>query len=164
VIRDAAVAHPPGLPPRLRAIADAVPARARSVADIGAGDGQLSRHLAARGLRVIATESRPGPFARLRAALPGFDCRFGQGLEVLQPGEVEGAVIAGMGGRTIARILEASPQVVGRLDWLILQPQQHPDHLQAWLEAAGYGSRAQGPAVQGRRRYTVVLAWPHERS
>ncbi len=113
---------------------------------------------------MIATESQPGPFARLRAALPGFDCRFGSGLEVLRPGEVEGAVIAGMGGRTIARILESSPRVAGQLDWLILQAQQHADELQAWLEAAGYGSRSQGSAVQGRRRYTVVLAWPHERS
>src|SRR5437899_9825594 len=94
--------------PRLRAVAAAVPRGAGSVADVGAGDGQLARHLAARPQRVVATERLPGPFERLQARSPGLDCRLGDGLSVLRPGEVEGVVLAGMGGRTIARVLAAS--------------------------------------------------------
>jgi tRNA (adenine22-N1)-methyltransferase len=141
-----------------------VPAGARSVADVGAGDGQLARHLAARGLRVVATERRPLSFARLRAALPDLDCRLGEGLHVLRPGEVEGVVLAGMGGHSIARILDASPEVARALDWLVLQPQQHVERLVAWLGPAGYQLRASDTAVQARRSYTVLLVTGHERS
>jgi len=154
----------PRLPPRLRAVAAAVPDRATSVADVGAGDGQLAQHLAGRGLRVVATERRPASFARLRAAVPHLDCRLGEGLEVLRPGEVEGVVLAGMGGHSIARILDASPAVTRALDWLVLQPQQHAERLIDWLEPAGYRVLARDAAAQGRRSYTVLLVTGHERS
>lgn len=150
--------------PRLRAVAWAVPLTATSVADVGAGDGQLARHLRTRGLHVIATERRPGPYARLRAALPELDCRQGEGLEALRPGEVEGVVLAGLGGHTIARVLEASPRVAQELEWLVLQPQQHVDHLLAWLGGAGYRVDVRATMSQGRHSYTVLLVRPHERS
>jgi tRNA (adenine22-N1)-methyltransferase len=144
-------------------VAEAVPAGAGSVADVGAGDGQLSRHLAARGLRVVATERRPASFARLRAALPELDCRLGEGLEVLRPGEVDGAVVAGMGGRSIVRILLGSPALTRSLGWLVLQPQQHGGLLVDWLTAEGYAVRTRAGAVQGGRSYTVLLVTGHER-
>ncbi|HKA09645.1 MAG TPA: tRNA (adenine(22)-N(1))-methyltransferase TrmK [Candidatus Dormibacteraeota bacterium] len=150
--------------PRLRAVAGVVPHTAASVADVGAGDGQLARHLRARGLHVIATERRPGPYARLRAALPELDCRQGEGLEVLRPGEVDGVVLAGFGGHTIARVLEASPRVVQALKWLVLQPQQHADHLLAWLGGAGYRVDLRATMAQGRHSYTVLLVRPYEHS
>lgn len=134
------------------------------VADVGAGDGQLARHLAGRGLRVIATERRPGPYARLRAAVPGLECRLGEGLDVLLPGEVEGAIVAGVGGHSIARLIERSPAVVRRLDWLVLQPQQHADHLCSWLAVQGYRVEARWTATQGRRSYTVLLVRADDRS
>ena len=152
------------MPPRLRAVAGTVPREAASVADVGAGDGQLARHLRARGLHVIATERRPGPYARLRAALPDLDCRQGEGLEVLRPGEVEGVVLAGLGGHTIARLLEATPAVARTLEWLVLQPQQHVDHLLRWLGGAGYRVATRATMSQGRHSYTVLLVRPHERS
>ena len=152
------------MPPRLRAVAGVVPAGAASVADIGAGDGQLAKHLSARGLHVIATERRPGPYSRLRAALPDLDCRQGEGLEVLGPGEVEGVVLAGLGGHTIARVLESAPAVARTLEWLVLQPQQHADHLLAWLGPAGYRVAVRATMSQGRHSYTVLLVRPYERS
>jgi len=131
---------------------------------VGAGDGQLARHLAARGLRVVATERRPPSYARLRLALPNLDCRLGEGLEVLRPGEVEGVVLAGIGGHSIARILDASPRVSRSLDWLVLQPQQHAEQLIAWLDSERYRIQARNAAAQGRHSYTVLLVTGHERS
>lgn len=113
---------------------------------------------------MIATERRPPSFARLRAALPDLDCRLGDGLAVLRPGEVEGVVVAGMGGITISSILEAAPAVARALDWLVLQPQQHPERLLAWLEEAGYAVCARAAAAQGGHSYTVLLVTGHERS
>ena len=79
------------------------------MADVGCGDGQLAAHLAARGHRVVATEARPGPAARARARLG--ECRLGDGLEPLVPGEVDVIVVAGMGGGTIAGLFDRSPAV-----------------------------------------------------
>jgi tRNA (adenine22-N1)-methyltransferase len=134
------------------------------VVDVGAGDGQLARYLAARGVRVVATERRAASFQRLLAAVPQLDCRLGEGLEVVRPGEVEGAVVAGMGGHSIERILAGSPAVAGSLDWLALQPQQHAGRLQDWLAEAGYAVLTRTIAVQGRHSYTVLLVTAHESS
>lgn len=82
---------------------------------------------------------------------------------MLQPGEVEGVVLAGLGGHTIARILEGSPRVAQALDWLVLQPQQHANHLLAWLGSAGYRVDGRATMSQGRHSYTVLLVRPHER-
>ncbi len=140
-----------------------MPAGAASAVDVGAGDGHLARHLAARGLRVVATERRPASFERLRAAVPQLDCRLGDGLGVLRPGEVQGAVVAGMGGHKIARMLEGSPEVTRSLGWLVLQPQQHAAELEAWLREARYTVRTRHTAAQGRYSYTVLLVTGHER-
>jgi tRNA (adenine22-N1)-methyltransferase len=137
-----------------------VPAEARAVADIGAGDGQLARDLTARGVRVVASERSPGPFRRLSAGNPGLDCRMGEGLEVLGPSEVEGAILAGMGGWKIARILSASPDAVRKLDWLVLQPQQNPSQLADWLAGAGFRTLAVETAAERGRCYTVLLVSP----
>lgn len=112
---------------------------------------------------MVATERRPASFARLRAAVPRLDCRMGEGLDVLRPGEVDGVVLAGMGGHGIVRILEGAPVVARSLDWLVLQPQQHPEALVAWLEVAGYTLLGRTTAVQGRHSYTVLLVTGHER-
>jgi SAM-dependent methyltransferase len=48
-----------------------VPARARRVADIGAGTGKLTRQLRDRGLDVIAVEPSAGMREQLRRAVPG---------------------------------------------------------------------------------------------
>src|SRR5215467_184573 len=104
---------------------------------------------------------------RLRAVasvVPAGDCRQGEGLEVLGPGEVEGVVLAGLGGHTIARVLESAPAVARTLEWLVLQPQQHADHLLAWLGPAGYRVAVRATMSQGRHSYTVLLVRPYERS
>lgn len=150
--------------PRLRAVAAAVPEDAGSVADVGAGDGQLARHLSAGGRRVVATEFGPGPFGRLRAGSPALDCRLGNGLSVLHPDEVDCVVLAGMGGRTMARLLDAaltgSPALLGGLRCLVLQPQQRARELQAWLKRTGFRTVSSAEAVDRGRAYTVLVVQP----
>jgi tRNA (adenine22-N1)-methyltransferase len=133
-----------------------------SVADVGAGDGLLAAWLVARGHRVIATENKPGPLAVARQRLDplGVECRLGDGLAPLEPGEVEVAVIAGMGGGTIGRILAASPEVVARLQALVLQPVQHGGEMLAGLLEQGFREAARIEAGQGSRRYTALLLLP----
>ena len=134
-----------------------MPADARSLADIGAGDGQIALWLARRGARVIATERGPGAFARLPASL---ERRRGDGLSALQAGEVDGVIVAGMGGRTIARMIEGGREVASSLHWLVLQPQQHVSELEGWLARAGYRLLAARDVDEGRRSYRVLVVEP----
>jgi tRNA (adenine22-N1)-methyltransferase len=142
-------------------VAELLPAGC-SVADVGAGDGLLAAWLATHGHRVIATENKAGPLAVVRGLLDplGVECRLGEGLEPIRPGEVEAAVIAGVGGGTIARILAASPEVVAGLRALVLQPVQQAEELFARLAAEGYREVARAEIGQGSHRYTAVHFLP----
>jgi tRNA (adenine22-N1)-methyltransferase len=106
---------------------------------------------------MIATELGPSSFLRLP---PSLERRRGDGLSVLQPGEVDGVVVAGMGGRTIAGVLQAGSEVAVSLRWLVLQPQQHASWLEAWLLQAGYRLLGARDVDQGRRSYRVLLVEP----
>lgn len=66
------------------------------------------------------------------------DVRCGDGLTVIEPGEVQGAVIAGMGGSTIKNILAGSPQVVDSLLFMVLQPQSDEAALRQYLAEHGW--------------------------
>lgn len=134
-----------------------MPVEAGSVADIGAGDGQVSLALGRRGVRVIATERGSGAFARLPSSL---ERRLGDGFSVLRPGEVEGAVVAGMGGRSIAGMLAGQPPVARSLRWLVLQPQQQAGLLEAWLADSGYRLRSSQEVTERARSYRVLLVEP----
>jgi tRNA (adenine22-N1)-methyltransferase len=149
-----------GLPRRLLAVAEAVPAGA-AVADIGCGDGQLAAHLAGLGHRVVATEARPGPAERARQRLG--DCRLGLGLEPLAPDEVDVIVMAGMGGGTIAAVLASSPQVAGSARLWVLQPMQRLQRLRDWLAAEGHGVERELSATERGRVYTVLVVRPRPR-
>ena len=130
--------------------------------DVGAGDGKLAAWLAARGHRLIATENKPGPLAEVRRRLDplGIEWRLGEGLLPVAAGEVEVAVIAGLGGRSIAAILDASPEVVTRLRALVLQPVQHLEELRRELDRGGYLVEAEAAVEQGRHRYVALRVVP----
>src|ERR1700730_130956 len=92
------------LSPRLRHVFELVPLSG-AVADIGSGPGALAAALAARGQRVVATERTPRTEAGLRRDLARLGIpvatRRGEGLGALHEGEVQTAVIAGIGGRRL---------------------------------------------------------------
>ena len=134
----------------------------RSVADIGTGDGKLAAWLSGRGHRVVATENKGGPRLIARRLLEplGVECRLGEGLLPIAPGEVEVAVIAGMGGGSIGRILAASPEVVSSLEALVLQPMQRGEELLAALLSAGYRQEAGREVRQGSHVYAALLLLP----
>jgi tRNA (adenine22-N1)-methyltransferase len=149
------------LSPRQRALVEAVPGGARSVADIGAGDGQVALALAGSGAHVIAIERAPGALQRLRQAAFGrCEVRSGDGLEALAPGEVEGSVIAGLGGLTIAGILHRAPEQVHALRWLVLGPHSENHRLEAWLAGAGLPPRRVRFVTERRRLYQIIVVEP----
>jgi len=90
----------------------------------------------------------------------GIECRLGEGLQPIRPGEVEAAVIAGIGGATIAGILAASPEVVAGLRAVVVQPVQQAEELFDLLRRAGYREAGRAEIGQGSHRYAARLLLP----
>ena len=150
----------PRLPARLDGLVRMVPGSG-PVADIGAGHGLLAAHLAARGQRVIATEVTAASLTELRGNLARWDLagavevRAGTGLEPLGAGEVGGAVIAGMGARTILTVAEQAGD--RGLGWLVLQAMQHQALLDSWIADREWRVVERRPLRQAGREYLGLL-------
>jgi tRNA (adenine22-N1)-methyltransferase len=139
-----------------------LPHDARRVADVGAGHGALSAHLARReGLAVVATEAKPGPFAELGRNLDAWDARdllelrMGSGLDPLVPGEVDAVVVAGLSARTAISVCAQARRK--RLRWMVIQCVQRPDQLQRWLAEQRWPVLARTEVEERRRSYTTWL-------
>lgn len=150
------------LTPRLRAIAEQVPRGAR-LADIGTDHGYLPVWLLLEGQvdRAIAADLREGPLERARETARQYgvfdrvDFRLCDGLSGVRPEEADAVVIAGMGGETIAAILEAAPWT--KKDCLLLlQPMTSWQDLRLWLQRNEYAIQKETIAREGRRLYSVL--------
>lgn len=115
-------------------------------ADIGCDHAFLSIWLVKNGIctRVIASDLREGPLSSARqnvneAGLSGIvDLRLGAGLDKISGDEVDDIIICGMGGITIADIIEAAPWVKDGAKHLVLQPMTHADVLREYLCKNGF--------------------------
>jgi tRNA (adenine22-N1)-methyltransferase len=144
---------------RMQAIADEI-LPGRSVADIGTDHAMLPIYLYENGIspKIILTDSKEGPLLKARANLEKFklldfisDLRLGSGLSVLQPGEIDTVVIAGMGGLLISGILGEDPGKSRSFSSFVLQPRTAADELRAWLDASGFSIVNEKLAAEGNR-------------
>lgn len=125
---------------RLQKLVDLTP-RTECVADIGTDHGYVPFALleAKKVQRVIATDINRKPLEKAISLADSYnltgkiDFRQGPGLTVLKKGEVQGVIIAGMGGEMIKDILEISLDIVKQLDFLILQPAQNPEVVREYV-------------------------------
>lgn len=154
----------PELSPRLRMVGELVPAGAR-LADVGTDHAYLPAALTLEGkiASAIAADLRRGPLDRARATAREYGLagkvtfRLCDGLSGIRPEEADTIVIAGMGGETIAAILEAAPWVrEGDLP-LILQPMSSFPDLRSWLQGNGFAIREERLAREGETLYTALL-------
>ena len=150
------------LTPRLQAIAEQVPQGAR-LADVGTDHGYLPVWLLRSGRieSAIAADLREGPLDRSRETAQRFGVaerisfRLCDGLSAIRPEETDTVVIAGMGGETIASILEAAPWTKeGTL--LLLQPMTKCAELRLWLQRNGYQIAGERIACEGKKLYNIL--------
>jgi|CZCB01.1.fsa_nt_gi tRNA (adenine22-N1)-methyltransferase len=152
---------------RLLALAAMVPTGSR-VADIGTDHALLPCFLIEekKAALVIGTDLHQGPFERARQTVwekgleAYIELRLGDGLTVIRPGEVDTVVIAGMGGTAMRKILAEAPEVVGRLQKLILQPMTNPETLRFWLQEQGWVIDQEDLVYEDKQYYQIIGAVP----
>ncbi len=150
---------------RLRIAAEFVRQGSR-VADIGTDHAFLPVALVSEGRSpsAIASDVRQGPAENARrniaeAALSDrISVRLGNGLATVGPDEVDDIVIAGMGGETVAAILEQAPWVKNERYRLILQPMTRAEKLRAYLFQNGFTVEEERVTCVGGHWYTVLCA------
>lgn len=109
--------------------------------DVGADHGWVARELGC-----IATERRPD-----RIALGDGRWVVSDGLDAFGP--LGTAIVAGMGARTIARIVGRAPPV----QRFVLHAQDDPPALRTWLAANGWRIVDEGLAPEAKRYAEVVV-------
>lgn len=150
---------------RLQLLADEVKI-GESMADIGTDHGFLPISLWERGIspKVIMADVSEGSLKKAedncRMLYPDetFDLRLGDGLKVLENGEVDDIVIAGMGGLLMIKIFEADMEKTMSYGKFILQPRISAGKLRYWLLHNGFSIVTDTLVREGRFICNVISA------
>lgn len=143
------------------------------VLDVGCDHGYIPIYLAENDIasRVFASDISRGPLetAKKNAAKRGFSDKItfylADGIPEAAAPLVDTVIIAGMGGETIAGILNGTPKTLKAGVFFILQPQTKQGELLEYLRANGFGDITLSEVVEGRRKYTIITAkFPYERN
>lgn len=137
-------------------------------ADIGSDHGKMAVALLQTGVceNVIATDISAPSLAKARKAARVFqlenhmELRVGNGLLCLDKGEAQSAVIAGMGGEMIARILQDGDGIARAMEGLVLQPMQHAAKLRFYLRSHEWRIEDEQICNEGRRIYEWIRIAP----
>ena len=149
------------LTPRLRMIASLVP-KCSTLCDIGTDHAYVAIYLAKKGIaeKIIAADIKNGPLEQARKNIDAFnvghmvETRLSNGFSQIGQGETECAIIAGMGGETIAEILENEKGC----KYFVLQMQTAHKHLREYLCTHGYVIEKEAVCREGNKMYTALLA------
>ena len=147
---------------RMKKIADMV--RAKRVADIGCDHGFISIYLIKEKDvdHVFAMDINDGPLKRAYEHVNeyGLTNRIevikSDGAKAIKPGEADGAVIAGMGGRLTERIILDSIDVFQKMDEMILSPQSEIDHVRRFLIQNGFDILDEDMVLDESKFYVII--------
>ncbi|MEL7646754.1 MAG: class I SAM-dependent methyltransferase [Sedimentibacter sp.] len=142
--------------------------RCAAAADVGTDHGYVAEMLLNDNIceRVIATDLNEGPLKRATEYLTGIsldqrcDFRLGSGLTVLEEGEADSIIIAGMGGDLIADIIETSKNIALAAKELILQPMTAADKLRKYLTESGFVIEDEKIVKEYHHYYFIMKAVP----
>lgn len=132
-----------GISKRLKLIADLV-TEGNVTADIGTDHGYVPIYLLREKKvpKAIAVDISKGPLEKAKQNAEFFhlnmDLRLGDGLSVLEPGEAQTIIIAGMGGILMTNILEAHKEVSLTAKELILSPHRDAGLVRGFLKDYGF--------------------------
>lgn len=139
---------------------------AEVVADIGTDHALLPIYMLAKGIakRVIACDIAKGPLSVAeenvikKGVADRVSLRLADGLAGVLPGECDAVTITGMGGETIAGIIDRAPWLKEERQTLVLQPMSCDDRLRAYLNNNGFSILKEKAVFSAGRVYTVIKA------
>lgn len=152
---------------RLATVADMV-IKGETVADIGADHALLPIYLILNQIvpRVIIGELGDGPYRRAWNAVQAssvksrIDLRQGNGLQVLNYGEVKTVVLAGMGGDTMVDILANNWDKAASFQRFVFQPMSKAQVLRQRLASRGWLIEEELLGMENGRFFLVMSSRP----
>lgn len=151
------------LTPRLEKIASMIP-KCTCVGDVGTDHAYIPVALVERQIvtRAIASDVVDGPVRNARKTVERYgvsnqvEVRKGSGLAPYDIGEIQGVIIAGMGGPLIAEIIEADYELAHALDFMILQPMIGQEVLREYLESHNFKIVEEYIETEGDKFYEII--------
>lgn len=152
---------------RLLAISQMI-VKGQPLADIGTDHAYLPVYLVKNGMvpRAIATDVAQGPYLRAvreiekEGLMDRIEVRKGNGLRVIEKGEVYNVVIAGMGGETIASILEDDWEKAESFACFVFQPMSKPEALRHVLAKKGWPILDEKVVMENGRFFVIISSKP----
>lgn len=156
---------------RLRAAAELVSTGSR-IADIGTDHAYLPIYLVERqrAVSAIALDVNEGPLKRAKAHIHAcgmaekIELRLSDGMQKLSAFEVDTAVLTGMGGGLMIRILKAYPEVTSSLTECVLQPQSEIAKVRTFLLEEGFLFLAEDMVKEDGKYYPMMKVAPPVRT
>lgn len=153
---------------RLAAVASLVQKGAH-IADVGCDHGYVCAYLVAGGIaaHAIATDVHAGPLKACQSLIDSMglrsviDVRLCDGFQGVEAQAFDTAIIAGMGGELMERILADCPYITEKV--LILQPMTHIEVVRRFLFENGFRIDTDRIVNEGRHAYAVLRAVPDGR-
>ena len=137
-----------------------------AAADIGCDHALLSiaLYMSGRAKRVIAGDVREGPLSAARRNIDAYGCADGVltvlsfGLRGAMKYSPDAIIIAGMGGETIASILEEYADRFSGSETFVLQPQSSAEDLRRYLYGRGFEITSERLCIDGGHLYIAMSA------
>jgi len=151
---------------RLQMIADEIK-HGETMADIGTDHGFLPSYLVKQGIcpKVILTDISHRSLQKSMNNVgegSAFDFRLGDGISVLEIGEVDIVTIAGMGGILMSQILGADEGKAKSFKKYILQPRNNQSRLRYWLAANEFVIEKELLVREGKYICEILVASPFD--
>jgi len=154
---------------RLQLLADQIKQN-ETMADIGTDHGFLPIYLWENEIspKVIMTDISPGSLDKARANCyenypdAKFDLRLGNGIQILENGEVDAVVIAGMGGKLMTEILGEDLGKSKSFRKLVLQPRNGQAKLRSWLIKNGFSIVKESLVRENKYICEIITVVPYE--
>ncbi len=142
----------------------------KTAADIGTDHAQLALYMLEKEMvpDMIISELNEGPFFRaLHTAASSLyydkiDVRKGNGLQVLENGEVFNVILAGMGGDTIVEILTYDLEKSRSFNHYVIQPMSKPQRVRHFLATQGWPLLQEKVVRENEQLFIMMSTCPGE--